>query len=115
MSICVYAFYSFTLVSIGVKVRIGQPRMRFAAKRVALVCMLLTLWSAVAFVAHHHLNKTDAQNCSVCVNAHTPAGVSTPQIVAPGFVEIASLHVESSSAKFRLVSFALSVRPPPQA
>ena len=76
--------YSFTLVSIGVKVRIGRPRMRFAAKRVALVCMLLTLWSAVAFVAHHHLNNTDAQNCSVCVNAHTTAGVSTPQIVAPG-------------------------------
>ncbi|PYV86581.1 MAG: hypothetical protein DMG90_20890 [Acidobacteria bacterium] len=89
--------------------------MRSLAKRVAIVCILLTLWSAVAVVAHHHVNKTDAQKCSVCVSAHGSVAVSRIQTATPIFVQIAPLRFKSFSSEFRVVAFALSVRPPPQA
>jgi hypothetical protein len=53
--------------------------MRSISKKVALLCLLLTIWSAAALAAHHHSNATDAAKCTVCVAAHSasPKAVST--------------------------------------
>jgi hypothetical protein len=90
-----------------------MPNVRSIAKYAALVCLVLTLWSAVAAVAHHHPNGTESAKCSVCVAAHS----STPKVAvslakttfSSGFV----FRAEPVSAKERFVAFALSVRPPP--
>jgi hypothetical protein len=37
--------------------------MRSVAKMVAFLCLLLTIWSAVAVVAHHHSNSTESLTC----------------------------------------------------
>jgi len=38
--------------------------MRLHSRRVALVCLLLTLSSALAFAAHHHSNAIEAAKCT---------------------------------------------------
>jgi hypothetical protein len=89
--------------------------MRVWSKRVALVCLMLTIWSALAFVAHHHSSATDAAKCTVCVAAHSasPKIVSTlPKVT---FVSVSTFCQRPVSAQHVLVVFALSVRPPPQA
>ena len=43
--------------------------MRPISKRIAWLCLLLMLWSAIAFAAHHHSDGDESAKCSVCVAA----------------------------------------------
>jgi hypothetical protein len=87
--------------------------MRLVSKRIALLCLLLTFWSAVAFVAHHHSSATDALKCTVCVAAHSSSPNTTSALSNATFIRVSTVQLAPVSAKQRLVTFALSVRPPP--
>jgi hypothetical protein len=86
--------------------------MRSNVQRLAVFCALLMLWSAIAVVAHHHSSKAESVRCTVCVSAHSaaPHPVVKP---APTFVRISAVHLPSSCDSYRVIAFALSVRPPP--
>ncbi|HYN15465.1 MAG TPA: hypothetical protein VES66_06725 [Terriglobales bacterium] len=79
----------------------------------AWLCLLLTLWSAVAAVAHHHANNTESLTCPVCIAARAVAAIATSSALKPVFIQISTVRVQSSPAKYRLPVFALSVRAPP--
>ena len=87
--------------------------MRLIWKRIAFLCLLLTLWSAVAVVAHHHSSATDAVKCSVCMAAHAAVPKTTSNLPKASSVCLSTFRQDPVSAKQRLVGFALSVRPPP--
>jgi len=87
--------------------------MRFFAKNVAWLCLLLTLWSTFAFAAHHHSSATEAARCTVCVAVHSASPKVNSAPLNAKFVPVATLRLEPVSAKQRLTAFALSVRPPP--
>jgi hypothetical protein len=89
--------------------------MRLFSRPIAWLCVLLTLWSAAAFVAHHHEDEAESARCSVCVAAHTAS--PAPEIVLPRITFVAVSPVITApvaAAKQRLVVFALAVRPPPE-
>ena len=92
----------------------GSTGVRSILKSVALLCLGLTFWSALAFAAHHHSNPTEAAKCRVCVAAHSasPQVTSTPRPAT--FITVFILLAEPVPAKQRVVAFALSVRPPPE-
>ena len=87
--------------------------MRSFSKQIALLCLLLTFCSAVAFVAHHHSSANDAAKCTVCVAAHSAAPMAAAVLPNQTFARIAVLRSAPVSAKQRLIAFALRVRPPP--
>ena len=87
--------------------------MRSFSKRIALLCLLLTLCSAVATVTHHHSSANDAAKCTVCVAAHSASPQAAAVLPNQTFVRVLITRSEPVSAKQRLVAFALSVRPPP--
>jgi hypothetical protein len=89
---------------------------RSISKTIALFCLALTLWLGFAFVAHHHSSSADAVACSVCLSVHS-ASPKPPALsqIDFAFVSVLRAGSVSVSAKQRLVSFALSVRPPPEA
>ena len=87
--------------------------MRSFSKKVALVCLLLTVWSAVGLAAHHHSSRTEAARCSVCVTAHSAAPKAVANLLQATFVLASAPVLDTVSARQRLISFALSVRPPP--
>lgn len=91
----------------------GEVLIRSAAKRIAFLCLLLTMWSAVAVTAHHHASSSDAAKCTVCVAAHSAAPTITSTLTKAIFVRLNTLRAEPVSASHRLIAFALSVRPPP--
>jgi hypothetical protein len=82
-------------------------------KYLALMCLLLTFWSVIAFAAHHHSNGTNAAKCTVCVAAHSAAPKATASLLKAKFTPIATFLPEPVFAAQRFVAFALSVRPPP--
>ncbi|MBA3912609.1 MAG: hypothetical protein H0X25_01830 [Acidobacteriales bacterium] len=84
-------------------------------KSTALFCLLLTLWSGAALLVHHHSSTLDAHVCPVAAAAHAIAFTCWAE--APRPQAIHSLHVvlATASAKQRILSFGLSVRPPPTA
>jgi hypothetical protein len=90
--------------------------MRSIWKSVACLCLLLTLWSAVAFVAHHHTDASESAKCTVCVAALS-ASPTVPSLPPQAtFLVISTLRAQPvAAAKRRLIVFALLVRPPPQA
>jgi hypothetical protein len=77
------------------------------------MCLLLTLWSALAFAAHHHSNGTESAKCTICVAAHSAAPKAAANLLKATFTPIFSFQSAPVSAKQRFVAFALSVRPPP--
>src|SRR5438874_1064911 len=79
----------------------------------AVFCTLLMLWSAIAIVAHHHSTKSESVRCTVCVGAHSAAPRAISNRPSPSFVRVSVVHLASSSFSHRIISFALSVRPPP--
>jgi hypothetical protein len=89
--------------------------MRSLSRRVACLCLLLTLGSAMAFVAHHHSSATDAVKCTVCVTVHSAAPKTGSYLQNASFIRVSTFRPVPVSVKQRLVTFALSVRPPPQA
>jgi len=78
------------------------------------MCLLLTLGSAVALVAHHHSSGTETP-CVVCVAAHSAAPAVVANLLHTTFACIVAIPAEPVSAKARLIAFALTVRPPPAA
>jgi hypothetical protein len=87
--------------------------MRSFVKCVALVCLLLTFWSALAVVTHHHADGTDSASCPICMAAHSAAPSPTTNLVTTIFTAVSTFRAEPEFAKEALVVFALSIRPPP--
>jgi hypothetical protein len=86
---------------------------RYIVKFAALVCLMLTLCSALTFATHHHSKGTDSASCTVCVAAHSSAPKSTANLLKAIFTPIFTFRAEPIVAKHVFVAFALSVRPPP--
>jgi hypothetical protein len=82
-------------------------------KYAAVMCLLLTFWSAIAFAAHHHSNGAEAAKCSVCVAAHSAAPKTNTSPLKAKFTPISTFLPEPVLAAQSFVTFALSVRPPP--
>jgi hypothetical protein len=87
--------------------------MRSVSKGAAFLCLLLTLWSAIALVTHHHSSQNEASACQVCVTAHSTVSTSITSTPKPAFHTIFELRLFPTATKQRLISFALCVRPPP--
>lgn len=83
------------------------------AKFVAVISLLLTLWSALAVVAHHHAKGTESAKCSVCVAAHSATPKACVAAVRATFTSLSAFCSAAVPAKKRFVAFVLSVRPPP--
>jgi hypothetical protein len=85
------------------------------SKKMAWLCLLLMLSSAIATVAHHHSDANESARCTVCVAAHSTA--PTTPVLPPRvtFVAVSTLRAEPDlTPRQRLITFALLVRPPPQ-
>ena len=91
----------------------GNANMRSMVKYVAVMCLLLTFWSAIAIAAHHHSNGTESAKCTVCVAAHSAAPTANANLLTAVFTPVSTFQAEPVFATHRLVAFALSVRPPP--
>jgi hypothetical protein len=87
--------------------------MRSISKRIACLCVLLTLWSAIAFAAHQHSNSTESATCTVCIAAHSASPKTTTTLAKVLFVSLSTFRPEPVSAKQHLTVFVLCVRPPP--
>jgi len=87
---------------------------RSILKGVALVCLALTFWSALAFAAHHHSNGAESAKCTVCIAAHSATPKATVNLLIATFSPSSNLQVGPVAAKTHFVAFALSVRPPPE-
>jgi hypothetical protein len=87
--------------------------MRVLSKRVALFCLLLTLWSALAFATHHHSTAIEAAKCTVCLAAHSSSPQTSSTSTQEILVTVSTFRQRPVCAKQRLGVFALSVRPPP--
>jgi hypothetical protein len=77
------------------------------------LCVLLTIWSAIAFAAHQHSNDTESATCTVCIAAHSASPKTTITLPSVMFVSVSAFLPEPISTKQRLIVFALCVRPPP--
>jgi hypothetical protein len=85
--------------------------MRLFSKRIAWVCLLLTFWSAIGFVAHHHSSAAEAAKCTVCVAAHSASPKAASTVQKTSFVRVSALEPEPVSARHqRLIAFALSAK-----
>jgi hypothetical protein len=89
--------------------------MRSASKKIALLALLLTLWSAFAFAAHHHSSQEESASCQVCVAAHSASPAIAALPPKPIFRSVAAYRPRAATAKQRLETFASYVRPPPSA
>ena len=89
--------------------------MRSLQKVVACLCLLLTCWSAIALVAHHHSPGIDAAKCSVCIAAHSATPKAATNLQSATFCFVGVYRPKPVSSKQFLLAFALAVRPPPQA
>ena len=87
--------------------------MRSLSRKIAVLCLLLTVWSAVGLAAHHHANANEAARCSVCVAAHTTAPKAAAVLLQTSVVFAAVALAEPVSTHQQIVPFALRVRPPP--
>jgi hypothetical protein len=83
-------------------------------KATAWLCFLLTFMSAVAVVAHHHSNSTEAAKCAACIaaNSASPQPTSSPHNQI--FYSVDIFRPKPVSPRVLVLSFALTVRPPPQ-
>jgi hypothetical protein len=86
---------------------------RSISKRIAMLCLLLTLWSAVAFAVHQHSSAAEAAKCTICIAAHSASPKVTTTLPKVLFVSASTFLPEPISAKQRVIAFALWVRPPP--
>jgi hypothetical protein len=86
---------------------------RSISKKVAVVCLLLTVWSAAALAAHHHSSATESTRCPVCVTSHSAAPKAIAPLPQAKFVYASAPVLETISAQQRLIFSALRVRPPP--
>jgi len=84
-------------------------------KVVALLCLLLTLSSALAVAAHHHSNASEAAKCTVCVAAHSAAPKASTNLLKTRFCPVFTVQAKPVPFRQHFIAFALTVRPPPQA
>jgi hypothetical protein len=87
--------------------------MRIAVKAVALLAVLLTVWSAFAVVAHSHSTTADAARCGVCIAAHSASPAVAAAAPAPTAFSVSAIEARPLALRQRLIGFALCVRPPP--
>jgi hypothetical protein len=87
--------------------------MRSISKRIALLTLLLTFWSALAFAVHHHSSQDESATCQVCVAAHSASPTTAAPTPKPVFSRVVQLRPRPTAAKQYLIAFALYVRPPP--
>jgi len=87
--------------------------MRSLSKKIAFLCLLLTVFSAVGLVAHHHSSRIDAAKCSACVAAYSAAPKAVSVLAKATIVFSSAVVLDPVSAQQRLIPFALRVRPPP--
>jgi hypothetical protein len=83
------------------------------SKRIAWLCILLTLWSATASAAHQHSSAIESARCSVCAAALSASPKAPATLTHVTFVVVATFRPQSVPAQQRLIAFALCVRPPP--
>jgi hypothetical protein len=86
---------------------------RSILKSVAVICLVLTLWSALAVAVHHHPNSTESAKCSVCVAAQSAASKTGVTVLTATFASMSLFCADAVSGKQRFIAFALYVRPPP--
>jgi len=91
----------------------GVAVMKPIAKRIALLCVLLTFWSAIASAAHQHSSAIESAKCSVCAAAQSASPKAPSTLTRVTFVVVATFRPQPVPAKQRLIAFALCVRPPP--
>jgi len=89
--------------------------MQTFAKWIALLCLLMTLGSAAAVVAHHHAGRSESGQCAVCAAVHTPAAMAAAHIPSRAVACAAVIAAPRQELQSRLITFALLVRPPPAA
>ena len=87
--------------------------MRPISKRIACLCVLLTIWSAAAFAAHQHSSAADSATCTVCIAAHSASPKASTNLLRVMFVSVSTFRPEPVSAKQCPAVLVLSVRPPP--
>ena len=87
--------------------------MRSISKRIALLTLLLTFWSALAFAVHHHSSQDESATCRVCVAAHSASPTTAAPTPKPIFCRVVQFRPRPTAAKQYLIAFALYVRPPP--
>jgi hypothetical protein len=89
--------------------------MRPISKRIAWLCLLLMLWSAMAFAAHHHSDGDESAKCSVCIAALSASPTAPMILPQTTLLAVSIVRTEPvAAAKQRLIAFALTVRPPPE-
>jgi hypothetical protein len=99
--------------ALGVNSKRLGVTMRAFAKCVAIVCLLLTISSAVAVVTHHHSKGIDTAKCSICAAAHSATSTPAANSTVTAFTSHFAFRSVSGPAKEQVIAFALSVRPPP--
>jgi hypothetical protein len=92
--------------------------MRPFSRWIAVLCVLLIVASAIAFVAHDHsddANGTESAKCSVCVAAHSASPAGLAPALDTTLLSVSTIRMAPVvAAKQRLIAFALAVRPPPE-
>jgi len=89
--------------------------MRICARWLACLCLMLTMWAAMAESVHQHANQTDSASCSICVVAHSSAPAIPSHQAKPLFTTVDLLADEEITAKAQLDVFKLAIRGPPEA
>ncbi len=87
--------------------------MRSIMKRMACLCVLLTVWSAITFATHQHSSATESSSCTVCIAALSASPKATTKLPQVMFVSVSLVRPESVLAKQCPAVLVLSVRPPP--
>lgn len=87
--------------------------MRSISKLLGLLCLLLTVSSAIGLITHHHSSRAESSACQVCVAAHSTAPTSISPTPKPVFRTILTLQLRPAATTQRLIAFALYIRPPP--
>ena len=86
---------------------------RFVLTAVALVCLALVAFLAVAQVAHLHSNPTDADRCELCIVLHSVA----PVAAAAAIIVLVQLGANAAQAEPAFIvcrrQSRLFIRPPP--
>jgi hypothetical protein len=88
--------------------------MRASSKRIAWLCLLLTLWSVFALTAHHHSSSLEAARCTVCLAAHSASPITASPVSNATLVPVSVVIAEPISSQYKIIAFALTVRPPPE-
>src|SRR5882724_7612425 len=91
-------------------VTLQKVLMRALSKKIALLCLLLTVFSAVGLVTHNHSSRIEAARCSVCVAVRSAAPKAAIKVEVTTQVFPSDVVLDPVSAQQRLISFALRVR-----